>query len=56
VARPDKGWLPPQTSLIVAHSAKPARGQGVMGATYDHRLLDGDRVARLLEDLSSPAR
>ena len=38
--------LPPHTCLIVAHSAKPPSGAGVIGATYDHRLLDGETVAR----------
>ncbi len=46
--------LPPHTSLIIAHSAKPADGGGVIGASYDHRLLDGDTVARALNNLSKP--
>ncbi len=46
--------LPPHTSLIAAHSAKPAQGPGVIGATYDHRLHGGYPVAKLLSSLSSP--
>ena len=46
--------LPPHTSLIVAHSAKPAMGLGVIGATFDHRLLDGHTVAAALTALSTP--
>ena len=46
--------LPPHTCLIVAHSAKPPSGAGVIGATYDHRLLDGETVARVLGKLSQP--
>lgn len=40
--------LPPQTSLIVAHTA------GRLGATYDHRLLTGYDVARVLQALAKP--
>ena len=46
--------LPPHTSLIIAHSAKPEQGPGVIGATYDHRLHDGYSVAKLLSSLSRP--
>ena len=46
--------LPPHTSLIVAHSAKPSAGPGAIGATYDHRLLDGETVARVLGQLFQP--
>ena len=46
--------LPPQTSLIVAHSATDDHGKGVLGATYDHRHLDGDTVARVLKALTPP--
>ena len=41
--------LPPFTSLIVAHAA------GVLGATYDHRVLNGSDVAGVLRKLSKPA-
>ena len=46
--------LVPQTSLIVAHSAK-VNGLAHLGATYDHRLLTGFDVAQVLQSLSSPA-
>jgi pyruvate dehydrogenase E2 component (dihydrolipoyllysine-residue acetyltransferase) len=46
--------LVPQTSLIVAHSAK-VNGLTHLGATYDHRLLTGFDVAQVLQSLSSPA-
>lgn len=45
--------LPPQTALIVAHTA-PAGGSAHLGATYDHRLLTGFEVARVLEGLAKP--
>jgi pyruvate dehydrogenase E2 component (dihydrolipoamide acetyltransferase) len=41
--------LPPETSLIVAHMA------GRLGATYDHRLLTGYDVVRVLQALAQPA-
>lgn len=46
--------LPPDTGLIVAHSAPPGNGDGIIGATYDHRLLDGHTVARALAGLTTP--
>lgn len=45
--------LPPQTALIVAHTA-PQNGFAHLGATYDHRLLTGFDVVRVLQTLSSP--
>ncbi len=45
--------LVPQTSLIVAHSSK-INGQTHLGASYDHRLLTGFDVARVLQTLSLP--
>lgn len=45
--------LVPQTSLIVAHSAK-VNGVTHLGASYDHRLLTGFDVAQVLQALSSP--
>jgi pyruvate dehydrogenase E2 component (dihydrolipoamide acetyltransferase) len=33
--------LPPQTALIIAHTATSADGRGTLGATYDHRVLTG---------------
>ncbi len=49
--------LAPQTSLMVAHCAPTSDGsQAVLGATYDHRLLTGFDVARLLQKLANPAK
>jgi len=49
--------LAPQTSLMVAHCAPAADGaSAVLGATYDHRLLTGFDVARLLQKLADPTK
>jgi pyruvate/2-oxoglutarate dehydrogenase complex dihydrolipoamide acyltransferase (E2) component len=49
--------LAPQTALMVAHSAPAPDGtSAVLGATYDHRLLTGFDVARLLQKLANPAK
>ncbi len=45
--------LPPYTSLIVAH-ATSVSGTSVLGATYDHRALNGFQVAQTLRKLSVP--
>ena len=45
--------LPPQTALIVAH-AQSQSGISVLGATYDHRVLNGFQVAQLLRKLAKP--
>jgi pyruvate/2-oxoglutarate dehydrogenase complex dihydrolipoamide acyltransferase (E2) component len=45
--------LPPHTALIVAHTAPQTTGAH-LGATYDHRLLTGFDVARVLEALADP--
>jgi pyruvate/2-oxoglutarate dehydrogenase complex dihydrolipoamide acyltransferase (E2) component len=47
--------LAPYTSLMVAHSA-PVRegGMSVLGASYDHRVLSGYDVTRVLMDLALP--
>jgi pyruvate/2-oxoglutarate dehydrogenase complex dihydrolipoamide acyltransferase (E2) component len=45
--------LPPQTSLMIAHSA-PVQGQSILGACYDHRVLTGFDVARALRELVKP--
>lgn len=45
--------LAPRTALMVAHTVG-ADGQGVLGATYDHRVLHGGEVATLLRKLSAP--
>jgi pyruvate/2-oxoglutarate dehydrogenase complex dihydrolipoamide acyltransferase (E2) component len=46
--------LPPFTSLMVAHAAPRHSGMAVLGATYDHRVLSGSDVARILQQLSRP--
>ena len=45
--------LPPQTALMVAHTIG-AQGVGVLGASYDHRVLNGGDVVKLLKKLSKP--
>ncbi len=45
--------LPPQTALIVAHTAA-INGTANLGATYDHRLLTGFDVVQALRELSRP--
>jgi len=47
--------LPPNTSLIIAHCAPASDGTSVLGATYDHRILDGETVARVLNSIKSPS-
>ena len=46
--------LPPQTALIVAHAVS-ASGAAVLGASYDHRVLNGFQVVNTLRKLSKPA-
>ena len=46
--------LPPNTSLMVAHAATGGSGKAVLGASYDHRVLSGFDVARLLRELAKP--
>jgi len=49
--------LPPNTALMVAHSAPPPDGRpAVLGATYDHRVLTGFDAARLLQKLANPPK
>jgi pyruvate/2-oxoglutarate dehydrogenase complex dihydrolipoamide acyltransferase (E2) component len=45
--------LPPFTSLIVAHAA-PSPDRLVLGASYDHRVLSGADVTKILRALSKP--
>lgn len=45
--------LAPYTSLMVAHTVG-ADGRGVLGASYDHRVLTGSHVAAALRKLSLP--
>lgn len=47
--------LAPYTSLMVAHSAPGGEGGlAVLGASYDHRVLNGADVSRLLQVLTEP--
>jgi len=45
--------LSPQTSLMVAHTVGPD-GVGVLGATYDHRVMGGSDVANTLKKMTTP--
>jgi pyruvate/2-oxoglutarate dehydrogenase complex dihydrolipoamide acyltransferase (E2) component len=47
--------LAPYTALMIAHAA-PGRGAevAVLGATYDHRVLNGYDVASVLRELTQP--
>lgn len=47
--------LSPNTSLMVAHTVG-ADGVAVLGATYDHRVMNGSDVASTLRKLSKPAK
>jgi pyruvate/2-oxoglutarate dehydrogenase complex dihydrolipoamide acyltransferase (E2) component len=44
--------LAPQTALMVAHTV--SAGAGVLGATYDHRVLSGFEAVRALRALAIP--
>ena len=46
--------LPPHSSIIVAHAATGADGKAVLGATYDHRVLSGADVVKVLRALAKP--
>ncbi len=46
--------LPPQNSLIVAHTAPVSPEMAFLGATYDHRALSGGDVVRTLQKVSTP--
>ena len=46
--------LPPQTALIVAHASASPDGRGILGATYDHRVLTGFEALSGLEGVSRP--
>jgi pyruvate dehydrogenase E2 component (dihydrolipoamide acetyltransferase) len=48
--------LPPHSSLIVAHAAGHQGGRGVLGATYDHRVLNGGQVVAVLKNLAIPPK
>jgi pyruvate/2-oxoglutarate dehydrogenase complex dihydrolipoamide acyltransferase (E2) component len=47
--------LSPHTALMVAHAAGQD-GRGVLGASYDHRVLNGGQVVAALKKLSSPKK
>ncbi|HPT49244.1 MAG TPA: 2-oxo acid dehydrogenase subunit E2 [Accumulibacter sp.] len=46
--------LPPQTAFMVAHAAG-RDGKGILGASYDHRILNGAQVVGALRHLARPA-
>jgi pyruvate/2-oxoglutarate dehydrogenase complex dihydrolipoamide acyltransferase (E2) component len=45
--------LPPQTAIMVAHAIS-LDGRSVLGASYDHRVLNGSHVVSALRKLSKP--
>lgn len=45
--------LSPYTAIMIAHTVD-SDGQGVLGATYDHRVLNGGDVVNVLRKLSKP--
>ena len=45
--------LPPYTAIMIAHTID-SKGQGIFGATYDHRVLNGGDVVNTLRKLCSP--
>lgn len=47
--------LPPHTALMVAHAAGKD-GKGVIGASYDHRVLNGGQVVAALKKLALPKK
>lgn len=47
--------LPPHTALMVAHAAGLG-GRGILGASYDHRVLNGGQVVTTLKKLSLPKK
>jgi len=47
--------LPPHTAIMVAHAVAPD-GSGVLGATYDHRVLNGSEAAATLRKLCKPPK
>ena len=46
--------LSPYTALMVAHAAPRGSGRAVLGASYDHRILSGHDVAKVLQELTQP--
>ena len=47
--------LPPHTAFMVAHAAGQG-GKGVLGASYDHRVLNGGQVVAALRKLALPKK
>lgn len=47
--------LPPQTTLMVAHAAG-RDGRATLGATYDHRVLNGGQVVAALKKVALPPK
>ena len=47
--------LPPHTALMVAHASGQG-GRGVLGASYDHRVMNGGQVVAALKKLASPRK
>lgn len=47
--------MPPHTALMVAHAAEQ-EGAAILGATYDHRVLNGADVAATLRKLARPGK
>jgi hypothetical protein len=41
---------------MIAHAAPKGSGRAVLGASYDHRVLSGFDVARLLQQLATPPK
>jgi pyruvate dehydrogenase E2 component (dihydrolipoamide acetyltransferase) len=39
---------------MIAHAAPKGSGRAVLGASYDHRVLSGFDVARVLQNLVQP--
>jgi pyruvate/2-oxoglutarate dehydrogenase complex dihydrolipoamide acyltransferase (E2) component len=49
--------LPPYASLMVSHASPddgPDANRAVLGATYDHRMVDGYGVATFLQTMTTP--
>jgi pyruvate dehydrogenase E2 component (dihydrolipoamide acetyltransferase) len=46
--------LPPRTAIMIAHAVS-MDGRSVLGASYDHRVLNGFHVVTALRKLSKPA-
>ena len=46
--------LPPYCSMMIAHAAPKGSGRAVLGASYDHRVLSGFDVAKVLMELAKP--